>query len=439
MYWYRYMAGDGSPVVGDITRNGELMAYLKNNVEKECDGSYVSEVKRALYIIADEWEKEIHCVKGKVLPGTDTGWFSRVSDDLAWLLGKSDETPVVYMNSLMETFYLKLSLHEMIGRERDMIRTNSAEYKETGEPNEFQKIIYERFYNELIEMGKDEESTYERVRQYVKENRKSLAQCVFGKESISGNDYRKFDQAEEYFKECLEFYLNNTPAANAGAVPVILLVCHIQEYISCNETLDYDFYRYQTKDVVSLKTELKNGKDALRISQLTWQEKVNRRMNAIRGIQEKYEMAVEVENKLDRLLLKVYACNSLWEVKYTAELILQFLRAFISNRETVEWRYDYLVGYLSYMSYTLYCDDRGWIYRFLDQVDTSQFFGFLSTIKGHLNSSEEDQNFTYVYGIKPDALHTEEHFEGYLEVQISVEYKSVDFTVLGVRLKEKRM
>lgn len=163
---------------------------------------------------------------------------------------------------------------------------------------------------------------------------------MFGKESISGNDYRKFDQAEEYFKECLEFYLNNTPAANAGAVPVILLVCHIQEYVSCNETLDYDFYRYQTKDVVSLKTELKNGKDALRISQLTWQEKVNRRMNVIRGIQEKYEMAVEVENKLDRLLLKVYACNSLWEVEYTAELMLQFLRAFISNRETVEWRYD---------------------------------------------------------------------------------------------------
>ena len=126
-------------IVGDITRNGELMAYLKNNVEKECDGSYVAEVKRTLYIIADEWEKEIHCVKSKVLPGTDTGWFSRISDDLAWLLGKSDETPGVYMDSLMETFYLKLSLHEMIGRERDMIRTNSAEYKETGEPNEFQK------------------------------------------------------------------------------------------------------------------------------------------------------------------------------------------------------------------------------------------------------------------------------------------------------------
>lgn len=425
-------------IVGDITRNGELMAYLKNNVEKECDGSYVAEVKRTLYIIADEWEKEIHCVKSKVLPRTDTGWFSRISDDLAWLLGKSDETPGVYMDSLMETFYLKLSLHEMIGRERDMIRTNSAEYKETGEPNEFQKKMYERFYNELIEMGKDEEATYERVRQYVKENRKSLAQCVFGKESISGNDYRKFDQAEEYFKECLEFYLNNTPAANAGAVPVILLVCHIQEYVSCNETLDYDFYRYQTKDVVSLKTELKNGKDALRISQLTWQEKVNRRMNVIRGIQEKYEMAVEVENKLDRLLLKVYACNSLWEVEYTAELMLQFLRAFISNRETVEWRYDYLVGYLSDMSYTLYCDDRRWIYRFVDQVDTSQFFEFLSIIKGHLNSSEEDQNFTYVYAIKPDALYTEEHFEGCLEVQISVKYKSVDFTVPGVRLKEKR-
>ena len=320
-----------------------------------------------------------------------------------------------------------------------MIRTNVAEYKETGEPNEFQKKMYERFYNELIEMGKDEESTYERVRQYVKENRKSLAQCVYGKESISGNDYRKFDQAEKYFKECLGFYLDNTPAANAGAVPVILLVSHIQEYISCNETLDYDFYRYQTKDVVSLRTELKNGKDALRISQFTWQEKVNRRMNVIRGIREKYEIAVEVENRLDRLLLKVYACNSLWEVGYTAELMLQFLRAFISNREIVEWRYNYLVGYLSDMSYTLYCDDRGWIYRFMDQVDKPHFFEFLSKIESHINSSDGDQNFTYVYAIEPDALYTEECFEGYLEVQIFVKNKSVDFALPGVRLKDKRM
>ena len=74
----------------------------------------------------------------------------------------------------------------------------------------------------------------------------------------------------------------------------------------------------------------------------------------------------------------------------------------------------------------------------MDKVDTSQFFELLSIIRGHHNSSEEDQNFTYVYAIKPDALYTEEHFEGCLEVQISVKYKSVDFTVPGVRLKEKR-
>lgn len=426
-------------IVGDITRNGELMAYLKNNVEKECDEDYVVEVKRALYRIADEWEKEIHCVKGKVLPGTDKEWLSKVNDDLAWLLGKLDETPVVYMDSLMETLFLKLSLHEMIGRERDVIRTNETEYKKGEEPDEFQRKMYRRFYNELIEMGKDEEATYKRVEQYVKENRKSLAQCVFGKESISGNDYRKFDQAAQYFRACLEFYLNNTQAASAGAVPVLLLVGHIQEYISCNETLDYDFYRYQTKDVVSLKTELKNGKDALRISQFAWQEKVNRRVNVIRGMQEKYEMAVDAEDKLDRLLLKVYACNSLWETIYIAELLLQFIRPFISNREIVEVRYEYLVSYLSDMSYKLYCENRGWIYRFVNQVNMFQISELLSIIEDHINLSEEDQHFTYEYAIAPDDLCTEECFEGFLEVEVSVKNKSVDFVFPGVRLKKNRM
>lgn len=426
-------------IAGDMTRNGELMAYLKNNVEKECDGDYIVEIKRALYIIADEWEKEIHCVKGKVLPGNDKEWFSKVNDDLEWLLGKLDETPVVYMDSLMETFYLKLSLHEMIGRERDMIRINAAEYKEGEELNEFQKKMFGKFYNKLIEMGEDEESTYKRVEQYVEENRKSLAQCVFGKESISGNDYRKFDQAKESFKGCLEFYLNNTLAVNAGAVPILLLISHIQEYISCNETLNYDFYRYQTKDIVSLKTELKNGKDALRISQFAWQEKVNRRVNAIRGMQEKYEMAVEVENKLDRLLLKVYACNSLWEVMYTAELMLQFLRAFISNREVVERRYDYLVGCLSDMSYKLYCEDRRWIYRFVNQVDILQIVKLLNIIERRINSSDENQYFTYEYTVAADALCTEKIFEGFLEVEVFVKNRSVDFVLAGVKLKKNRM
>lgn len=425
-------------IVDDRTRNGELMAYLKNNVEKECDGDYVAEVKRALYIIANEWEKEIYCVKGKVLPENGTEWFSKVNDDLAWLLGKLEETQVVYMDSLMETFYLKLALHEMIGRERDMMRTNAAEYNEGEEANEFQKEMYERFYNELIEIGQGENFTYKKVEQYVEENRKSLAQCVFGKESISGNDYRKFDQAAECFEACLDFYLNNTQAVNAGAVPVILLISHIQECISCNEKLDYVFYRHQTKDDVSLKTELKNGKDALRISQLAWQEKVNRRMNAIRGMRKEYAIAVEAEEKLDKLLLRVYACNSLWEVEYMAEMLLQFLRAFISHRKTVEKHYNYLIGYLSDMSYKLYCEDQRWIYRFVDQVNMDQIFEVISVIEGHTHSSDEDQYFAYEYAISPDALCTEECFEGALEVAVSVKNKSVDFGLPCVRLKKSR-
>lgn len=75
----------------------------------------------------------------------------------------------------------------------------------------------------------------------------------------------------------------------------------------------------------------------------------------------------------------------------------------------------------------------------MDQVDILHFFEFLSKIKSYINSSDGDQNFTYVYAIEPDALYTEECFEGYLEVQIFIKNKSVDFALPGVRLKEMRI
>lgn len=68
-----------------------------------------------------------------------------------------------------------------------------------------------------------------------------------------------------------------------------------------------------------------------------------------------------------------------------------------------------------------------------------QISELLSIIEDHINSSEEDQHFTYEYAIAPDALCTEECFEGFLEVEVSVKNKSVDFVLLGVRLKKNRM
>ena len=423
-------------IVRDKNRNGELMAYLKNNIMKEIDIDYIAELEKTLGLVIDRWEEQIFFVKNYASITNDIMFLEDSYSDLEWVYNRMEDAPVIYIDSLMETFYLKLSLHEMMGRERELIEISEKTFVEAAEPNEFQRARFRKYVKEMIRVKWIGADKYDTVMEYIKNNRKALAQCVFGKKSISGNDYRQFDQAGESITAFLDFYMENTKAIYSEYVPVILLIGHIQEYIFGNEKVIPQFYRHESKDKVTLRTELKNGKEAKRRSQYEWIEKVNRRYYVNRGINIRESKVGEVIKYLDKLLGKVYTCNSLWEVKYTAWLILLYIEAFVGNRYESDNRYNALQIFLECEQYHLKCSDKKIIYLFMTQLERLQFEDLMEDMKKNMINSKEDHSCTYRCDVKPDCLYAGKKIEAFLDINVSIINKEIEIVNGGIREKE---
>lgn len=427
-------------IVGDGTRNGDLMAYLKNSIMRGIDENYIAELKDALDLIIDRWEAQIYYVISVSNAAPDEELLDDIYADLQWVLGLVVEEgrTIIYEDSLLETFYLKLSLHEMIGREIELINISETEYKGEQEIDEIQRKRYQQYLPELIPVFWNGNDRYEEVTKYVKEHRKFLAQCVFGKETISNNDYRKFDKAADSIIHFLDFYKDNTKAAQANHVPVMLLISHMQEYVFGNEKIDAIFYRHKPEDKVTFRTQIDSG-EALRRSQYAWIKKVRDRWYTNIGMGNINKKVQEIERCLDKLLLKVYAGNSLWEMKYGTWRLLSYIETFLGNRGVVEQRYDILIDLLESRSYDLFCSDRRIIYQCMNFLNGEQFYDFINRIEYFINHSEEGRVCTYSYDIERDVLYTENRLEGFLKIKITVKEKEIDVIDGGLRLKKFRL
>ncbi len=422
-------------IVGDRTRNGELMAYLKNNIMKGIDENYIAELKETLKLIIDRWEQQIFYVIDMSNTMADMKLLDEIYEDLQWILGLVEERPVAYMDSLLETFYLKLSLHEMIGREKELIDISMTTLDNQAEINEFQGEKIKKYMQEAVHIGETEGTRYVEVLEYIKKHRKELAQCVFGEEKIDGNSYRKFDKAVDSITPLLDFYRSNTMARRANDVPVVLLISHMQEYIFGNEKVDAKFYRHGTKDKVTYRTELDNGKDALKRSQYAWLEKVKRRCFSNLGMKDINRKVREIEGCFDKLLTNVYDSNSLEELKIRAWLMLSYIEAFVSRRFIIEKRFNYLVDFLNDNSFKLRCCDKRMIYLFLNQLNNVHFCGFMDEIRTHISGSEEENMYICLYDIEQDGVYTDDEWEAFLEIQISIRDRGIDVINGGIQVK----
>lgn len=425
-------------IVGNETRNGELMAYLKNNIMKEIDEDYIITVKDTLNYIIDQWETHIYYVRHVANVEKDLDLLDDIYTDMQWivdLVERESEASEVYCDSLLESFYLKLSLHEMIGREKELVDISETNFKGGMEVNKFQREQFEKYMTETITICWKKENRYEEVLSYIENHRKELARCVFGNEKISGNDFRKFDMAAEHIPQLLDFYGDNTKACFADSVPVNLLISYMQVYIFENEKIDSDFYRQRSSDKVMYRTELNNGKEALRRSQYALLEKVNRRCFTNLGRNNIDIKLREIERCFDTLLLNVYSSNSLVELNNKAWILLSYIETFVGRRLIVERRFNCLIDFLNNNMFELLCCDRRIIYNFLNHMDEVLFYSFMDGIRGRIADSE-DNSYICTFDIEQDDLYTDDRLEAFLKIDISIEDKKIDVVSGGIRTKD---
>lgn len=300
-------------LVGDITRNGALMKEIKCSVAKEIDAQYIVALNKNIVRIGKHWKINIEKVLG-MLDACENGNYikelERIEQQMRILLMTiEDKKNVKYKDSALETFYLKLVQHESLGRELDIIEALEYAMKDldcnlTYRSSEYKELAF-------CTVKENEEGTA--ILKYIEQNRKELAQFVFGQDNISSNMFKKFDIAVEKIKYYFDMLQDNSRFKLNEGIPILVIVVCIQEIIVMDKKykVPNSFYRHESGDLKTLNAELKLGTSAFRKNQIVWVERVNCRFNFHRGTMEEKLLVQKIQTSMDRLLIKIYECDSL--------------------------------------------------------------------------------------------------------------------------------
>lgn len=320
-------------LVGDITRNGELMAELKNTISKAISTDFIQHAKKTISYIPLQWQTQmakIHMIASNSPKKIFTRELVRIDAYLDLMLKQSsisNKKGGIYRHSLLETFYLKLLQHENLGRENDIIDVaNATEHHYAASIDNIER--YNSMLNKTVK--KDD------VRKFIETNRSNLAHLVFNKDKISSNEYAKFDTAAEKVPDFLDMLDENTLYAISDSIPQLMIVACIEEFMLIGkEVIENHFYRYKSADQKTLKAEMKNGVDAFEKNKLAWITRINIRLKKYTGKSANYLYASKIEKHLDLVIKKILMCNSTDDMLYLNNYFMTLFDAFSARDEKI--------------------------------------------------------------------------------------------------------
>ncbi len=234
-----------------------------------------------------------------------------------------------YKDSLLETFYLKMVQHESLGRESDILDIADIAMDLNEEMIIYNPEKYIEFAFEVV--------AKEKIHEFVKENRKEITQLVFEHDKVTSNEFQKFDTAVEKINYCMDMFNENTFTWQHDNIPKLMIVVIIQEIVKMDkkEFVENKFYRYTTTEQRTLNTELTYGTSAFRKNQLAWVAKIMRRYNMYKGKCKETNLARGIEKNIDRIMLKIFSCNSLNDMIYIHNFLMMWLDAVLVDEKKI--------------------------------------------------------------------------------------------------------
>ena len=310
--------------VGLETKNGELMSFLKRNIAKELPKGYAARVRDTLVMIGKQWEEQLEKIIIRIdysLDGEYLSELKRIARQMQ--TGVKTMLPMPraeYEEPLLQTFYLKLSQHEDMGLEMDLIDVNYSNQEAEGtveyHPDEFCILAYKPI--KKSEMVK-----------YLKDSKDEIINLVYEKDDVTSYERKRYDVVVEKMSEYIDMINLNTKAAEAEVLPKLYAISYMQELLKIDKKYKIEnyYYRYKTTELKSLNTEINYGIRAKRKSQLALIRRVNQRFYKYAGKQEEAKYAAEAEMYMDMMISRIYEANSINDMLFLHNYFMNFTDA----------------------------------------------------------------------------------------------------------------
>ncbi|MFA9464372.1 MAG: hypothetical protein ACERKN_08775 [Velocimicrobium sp.] len=407
------------------TVNGEMMAFLKYELEKELLPAFILEAKTTMQTIARGWERQIQSIRGKL----DWNLYLDNSEEInrtynmiggyAQFYNKKTYCHGRHKHGLLETVYVKLIEHESLGSEYDIIHVaenvSELEYSKTDDAD---------FYKKLASIKVRIDS----VDSFLNESYLDMACWVFAKEKTTSNEKDKYKRAAENVKYFLKMFQENTKYKNEDEVDALILVICIREYISLNakDIVENRHYRAGDLAVKSIKSELHDDTyDTIRSkSQAVWVERVMRRYNTCFHDTELIAKVRNAEKYLDWLFVRNLETNSLEDLRYIHIHFMYEIQGLIYSQVEIEKKKKNLETIFRRKAYkwsfhTPVGDSWSPARQFFSlPIDDVELVHLAKTLKPAMAAALKDNEFkTYDYEI--------EVIEGYFKDKLSLYFELV--------------
>ena len=310
--------------VGLETKNGELMSFLKRNIAKELPEGYAARVRDTLIMIGKQWEEQLEKIIIRIDYSLDCEYLSELKRIAGQIRsGVKTILPMPraeYQESILQTFYLKLSQHEDIGLEMDLIDVNYAnqELEDSIEyhPDEFRLLAYKPIKkSEMVA--------------YLRDSKDEIINLVYEKDDVTSYERKRYDVVVEKMYEYIDMINLNTRAIETEILPKLYAISYMQELLRIDKKYKIEnyYYRYKTTELKSLNNEINYGIHAKRKSQLALIRRVNQRFYKYAGKQEEAKYAAEVEMYMDMMISRIYEANSLYDMLFLHNYFMNYTDA----------------------------------------------------------------------------------------------------------------
>lgn len=309
---------------GGVTRNGILLRKLKMPVYPVVDATYVKDVVEGLNLIMIHWQEQIKKIRLYVDGSSFINQVPNLDRIADWLDGYLENIDFnkngIYREGVLETFFLKLSQHEYLGNEMDLIKTRSKRIHKN--------ISFPKYRpSECVKMAyKAVPKNTDQLKKYITDNIDRLACFVYDKEEVTNEEKQVLLKKTAELDTYIKMINAMTQSRKSEYLQEYMIVAALAEIINpVDEKIENKFYRYKSADQKKYSAELKNKKkhiedvslpDAFDKSQLAWIDRVNERFDICLGRDEETELQARIENNIDRLIIKLLSTNNFADMMY---------------------------------------------------------------------------------------------------------------------------
>lgn len=319
--------------VGLETKNGELMSFLKRNIAKELPKGYAAMVRDVIIMIGKQWEKQLEKIIVRIdysIYGEYLSELKRIARQMKTGVTTMKDMPrAKYEEPLLQTFFLKLSQHEDMGLEMDIIDVNLANQDVAGEvtyhPEVFKLLAYKPIKkSEMVS--------------FLRNSKDEVINLVYEKDDVTPYEKKRYDVVLDKMSKYIDMINLNTKASEMEIVPQLYAISYMQELLQIDKKYKIEnyYYRYKTTELKSLNTEINYGIQAKRKSQLALIRRINQRFYKYAGKQEEAKYAADAEMYMDMMISRIYEANSINDMLFLHNYFMNYTDAVLLLDKQIE-------------------------------------------------------------------------------------------------------